>query len=510
MNFLDKRLQHNGIASDVGDYKLTSRVQAHLGWFPIAILVFMFLCLSGSPNVLYAQISIQKAYSELSFNQPVDFQFADSTSNEVFVVERRGVIHKLVNQPGVSETQIVLDISGQVSTTGEGGLLGLAFHPDFDDHSEAYLYYTASSPFRTVIAKFQVDSSTGQFLPNSEEIILELDQPFTNHNGGQVRFGPDGYLYISLGDGGGGGDPLDNGQDLTTLFGAILRIDINSSDPGLNYAIPPDNPFAGNSSGYREEIFAYGLRNPFRFSFDRQTGDLWAGDVGQNSYEEIDIIKSGLNYGWNTMEGSSCFNPSFGCNKEGLELPVFEYPRSSGQSVTGGWVYRGEEIPDLRGAYVYGDFSTGNVWSFNYDGTTVSGQQLLGNLGRSSLVAFGEDQQGELFLCSFDGNIYTLDSESSVDINDELARPQQFFLDQNFPNPFNPATTIRFSIPQSQQVSLTVYNNLGKKVAELLDTRLNAGNHTVQFRGDNLSSGVYYYTLTTETIQLTNSMTLLK
>lgn len=473
-------------------------------------LLIVLLIIASTPEILRAQISITNAYTNLSFNQPVDFQFADSSSNEIFIVEREGVIHKMVNDPSVSQTDVVLDISGRVSTTGEGGLLGLAFHPDFDQQSEAYLYYTASNPFRTIIARYQVNASTGQFVSDSEEILLELTQPFSNHNGGQVRYGPDGYLYISLGDGGSGGDPLENGQDLTTLFGTILRIDINSSDPGLNYAIPPDNPFAGNAFGYREEIFAYGLRNPFRFSFDRQTGDLWAGDVGQNSFEEIDIIKSGLNYGWNTMEASSCFDPSVGCDKEGLELPVFEYPRSAGQSVTGGWVYRGQQIPQLFGAYIYGDFSSGNIWSFNYDGSSVSNQQLLGNLGNSSVVAFGEDQQGELFICSFDGNIYTLQSESTTDISDENELPQRVLLNQNFPNPFNPSTTIRFSIPQPQQVSLTVYNSLGKEVAELMNGRLGAGSHSISFRGDNLSSGIYYYTLTTETMQLTKTMTLIK
>jgi len=485
----------------IGSKKLSCFLQS----FFLAILLVCFF-----DTGTLAQVSIEPAFPQLGFNQPVDFQFADDQSNLVYVVERRGIIHRFENREDVSTTDIVLDISSRVSTRGEGGLLGLAFHPDFPDSSEAFVYYTTDLPFRTIVARFEVVPGTGQFDVTSEEIILTLDQPFSNHNGGQVRFGPDGFLYISLGDGGGAGDPLENGQDRTTLFGTILRIDIDQTQGSMNYAIPPDNPFAGNNQGLREEIFAYGLRNPFRFSFDADNGRLWAGDVGQNRVEEIDIISSGANYGWNIMEGTLCFEPSSNCNQNGLTLPVFEYPREDGQSVTGGFVYRGSRITELRGAYVYGDFITGTVWSFRFENGQISNQQVLGELGQAGVAAFGEDQQRELYICSFDGGIYTLRPEQATPIDLPRELPETITLHPNFPNPFNPSTTITFSLPQSASVRLAVYDISGRKVSTLLNRTMSAGQHSVTFNADEVSSGIYFYTLQAGEQRLTQSMTLIK
>jgi hypothetical protein len=249
--------------------------------------------------------------------------------------------------------------------------------------------------------------------PSSEKIILQVAQPYSNHNGGQLQFGPDGYLYIAMGDGGGAGDPQGNAQNQSTLLGAILRLDVDTSDSGLNYSIPEDNPFAGNTEGYREEIYAYGLRNPWRFSFDNATGDLWAADVGQNAIEEIDIIEAGGNYGWNIKEGTSCYNPAVGCNSSGLIDPVFEYDHSLGRSITGGFVYRGQNTPALTGLYIYADYISGRIWSLNYStGAVVENKELFDtNLFISS---FGIDDQNELYFLAFDGEVYAIQQETQT------------------------------------------------------------------------------------------------
>ena len=239
-------------------------------------------------------------------------------------------------------------------------------------------------------------------------MILEVPQPYGNHNGGQLAFGPDGFLYIALGDGGSGGDPHHHGQDRTTLLGSILRIDIDRTQGGKNYAVPHDNPFAGNTEGFREEIFAYGLRNPWRFSFDPQTKRLWAGDVGQDRpIEEIDIIEKGKNYGWNIMEGTLCYNPPSGCKTEGLEKPVWEYTRDDGRSITGGFVYRGKKVPALFGKYIYADFVSGRIWALEYNGKNPATNALIFHNPNLYISSFGTDRQNELYFCSFDGRIYT-------------------------------------------------------------------------------------------------------
>ena len=217
----------------------------------------------------------------------------------------------------------------------------------------------------------------------------------------------DGYLYIATGDGGSGGDPQGNGQNRETLLGKILRMDVDSKDSGLNYAIPPDNPFTGNTEGYREEIYAYGLRNPWRFSFDPLTNRLWAADVGQDTVEEIDLIEKGGNYGWNIMEGSLCFNPPAGCDPKGLELPVYEYEHPLGDSITGGYVYRGEELPMLQGAYIYGDFVSGLIWGLWYEEGKGNRNFTLAETGLN-ISSFGIDEDNELYLTAFDGKIYRL------------------------------------------------------------------------------------------------------
>ena len=264
------------------------------------------------------------AFPGLSFTRPVDLQYPPDNTNRIFVVEQAGVISVFPNDKSASTRNTFLDIREKVDDQGnEEGLLGLAFHPDYKTNGYFYVNYTAANPNRTVISRFKVSSADpGQADPASEMELLTFAQPYSNHNGGQVSFGPDGFLYIAVGDGGSGGDPQDHGQNRSTLLATILRIDVNKQEDGKPYGIPADNPFAGNNQGYREEIYAYGLRNPWRFSFDAANGRLWTGDVGQNAYEEIDIVEKGGNYGWNTMEGNHCFEPKSGCDRAGLKPPV--------------------------------------------------------------------------------------------------------------------------------------------------------------------------------------------
>ncbi len=364
-------------------------------------------CRADEPNNNAGITGVELAFPSLSFYHPTDLQHAGDGSNRLFVLEQTGRIMVFQNLPSTTTSEVFLDIQSRVNSAGsEEGLLGLAFHPHYASNGFLYVNYTASNPARTVIARYSVNpNDPDQADPNSELVLLEYAQPYSNHNGGQVSFGPDGYLYIAVGDGGSGGDPHNNGQSLTTLLAKILRIDVDHPSGGLNYGIPPDNPFVG--TGDREEIYAYGLRNPWRFSFDSTTGWLWAADVGQNAIEEIDIIQKGKNYGWRIMEGTSCYNPPSQCDTTGLVSPIWEYTHTLGLSITGGFVYRGTRLPDLVGAYIYADFARGRIWSLRYDGINPA---VNTDLARTSLnvTSFGIDQNHELYICAYDGKIYRL------------------------------------------------------------------------------------------------------
>jgi glucose/arabinose dehydrogenase len=352
-------------------------------------------------------VRLTSAFPNLTFDRPVDLQHAPDGSSQLYVLEQAGVIRVFENTPEVSATETFLDIRGKVSRNGnEEGLLGLAFHPAFEQNGSFFVYYSAEGPRRGVLARYEVEpAAPTRARADSEAVILEVAQPYGNHNGGQVAFGPDGTLYLGLGDGGSGGDPHGNGQDRSTLLASILRLDVDRPSDGRPYGIPADNPFAGNDAGYREEIFAYGLRNPWRFSWDPRTGQLWTGDVGQNAREEIDVIESGKNYGWNVMEGSRCYQSSGDCSQTGLEPPVLDYPRDEGISITGGFVYRGSAVPSLAGRYVYADYGSGTVWALSFDGKTARENRVV---ARTSLAisSFWVDAAGELYACAFDGKIY--------------------------------------------------------------------------------------------------------
>ena len=358
----------------------------------------------GTSHSLYAQSSLPSdqlitlTRHVTGFDNPVHITHAGDGSQRLFVVEQEGRIRIVKSQTLLSTP--FLDISARVSCCGERGLLSVAFPPNYANKGHFYVNYT-NNDGNTVIARYRATSDPDVANLNSEEILLTIEQPFPNHNGGQIAFGPDGYLYIGMGDGGSNGDPQGNGQRPETLLGKLLRIDVES---GVTpYAVPANNPFV-QSRFYRGEIWALGLRNPWRFSFDRQTGDLYVGDVGQGNYEEINFQSrtsfGGENYGWNTMEGKHCFN-SNSCNQTGLVLPIVEYSHSEGCSVTGGVVYRGQQYPRLQGLYFYGDYCSGTIWGLKVTSTAVQPGLLLDS--EYSISTFGEDEAGETYVADHGG-----------------------------------------------------------------------------------------------------------
>ena len=349
------------------------------------------------PRSADATVALAPAFGGQSFTSPVEL--IAGPGNRFYVLEQKGVVR--VVDPSGAPAQTALDISASIVAGGEAGLLGLAFDPNFADNGFVYLDFTAPLPqprsdvvFQSVIARFHSSDGGITIDPSSQKRLLVVDQPYTNHNGGHLAFGPDGFLYISLGDGGSGGDPNGNGQNKNVLLGKLLRIDPNGGEP---YGIPPSNPFAGG--GGRPEIFAYGLRNTWKFSFDKATGELWAGDVGQNKFEEVDRIVLGGNYGWNVREAKHCYNASQ-CPTEGFIDPVVEYGRDEGVSITGGYVYRGTRLPALVGKFLYGDFATGRIWAVDKtaDGAFVPLLLLETDL---KISTFGQDAAGEIFVVDY-------------------------------------------------------------------------------------------------------------
>ncbi|MBI2935785.1 MAG: PQQ-dependent sugar dehydrogenase [Chloroflexi bacterium] len=353
---------------------------------------------------------VERVFPRLSFPELLLLAHPDDGTNRLFSVTKPGKVWVFPNDQSVASATLFLDIARRVHDAGdEEGLLGLAFDPGYATSGSFYVYYSAFPPRRSVLSRFLVDQQDpNRADPSSEEILLEILQPYPNHNGGGLAFGPDGYLYVGLGDGGSQGDPHGYGQDKTTLLGKILRIDVRGAFLGRAYQIPPDNPFVDEGGAVRGEIWAYGLRNPWRLAFDRATGLLWAGDVGQDAYEEINLIKPGRNYGWRIMEGAHCFPPGIdGCDLSGLELPVMEYSHEEGCSVIGGLVYRSTRLPSLYGAYLYGDFCSGKVWALWYDGSRVV-QHLELVDSTLHISSFGDDQAGEIYILSLEGGIYRL------------------------------------------------------------------------------------------------------
>ena len=390
-------------------------------------LIFLFLIIFStivfSQNLAIKKIADVPAKA-LYLTQP------RGDKSRLFIVNQKGQIHIIKN--GKTLKKPFLDISDRVHGSfipgSEEGLLGLAFHPNYSYNGFFYVNYVNKND-TSIVSRFSVTDNSEIADKLSEKVLIKLGQPFGNHNGGHLAFGPqDGMLYIGFGDGGKGGDPFNNAQNLNILLGSILRIDVDSGNP---YGIPPDNPFVGQKDK-RGEIFCYGLRNPWRFSFDRETNDLIIGDVGQNLWEEINWNTwndaNGANFGWRIMEANHCYNPETNCDESGLIKPIHEYPNNAnymkilvgmdeagatGCSVTGGYVYRGSEIPDLQGTYIFGDYCTGRIWSFKQEGNhPVQFKKLRPELKKNSvdiplfISSFGEDNSGELYVVEYMGAIY--------------------------------------------------------------------------------------------------------
>jgi glucose/arabinose dehydrogenase len=357
-------------------------------------------------------VRYERTFTNLRPRRPVAITHAGDGSNRLFVVTQQGVVHVIPNDPNVKQTSTFLDIESKVvysDRENEEGLLGVAFHPRYDETGEFFLYYTTKEAPRTsVISRFRVSrDEPNRADPGSEEEIMRIDQPYWNHNGGTIVFGPDGYLYVGLGDGGAGNDPHMNGQNVQSLLGSILRIDVDRRDEQLNYAIPKDNPFVGQSQFARPEIYAYGLRNVWRMAFDRQTGLMWAADVGQDTWEEINIIRPGGNYGWDLREGMHQFGPAGSDARPDLIEPIWEYHHDVGKSITGGTVYRGKQIPPLVGQYLYGDYVSGKIWALRYDAENervVANHPIPGE--NIPVITFGEDEAGEVYFSDAFGRIF--------------------------------------------------------------------------------------------------------
>ena len=361
---------------------------------------------SPTPRPPSPGVAVKLTKVASGFTRPTFVTNAGDGSGRLFVVEKSGKIRIVAGSNVVAEP--FLDITKTVRSSGnEQGLLGLAFHPQFKQNGRLFVAYTAQNGDNTV-AEYRASPDLNRADAASGRVLFGVKDPFPNHNGGMLAFGNDGYLYVSMGDGGSAGDPNGNAQNLDSLLGKLLRIDVNSGEP---YGIPKDNPFVGRA-GARPEIWAYGLRNPWRFSFDRQTGDMWIADVGQNAIEEVDFqgaqSKGGENYGWRTMEGKNCFKPESNCDQSGLTLPIAQYTHDKGCSITGGYVYRGKAFPAFQGTYFYTDYCTGNFWSLRRD---ASGKATVAELPKilGSVSSFGEDEAGEVYLVSdSEGTLYQL------------------------------------------------------------------------------------------------------
>ncbi|MEM6931011.1 MAG: PQQ-dependent sugar dehydrogenase, partial [Myxococcota bacterium] len=456
-------------------------------------------------------VELEAAFPELPrFRVPIGLETAPGETR-LFVVDQVGLLFSFENDEAASRLDTLLDLRSVVSydePSWEEGLLGLAFHPDYQENGHFFVYYNAppanpGEDHRSIVSRFTVtEYAPPRATLGSEVVLLDVEQPFRWHNGGKLAFHPGedaANLSVSFGDGGSASDPLDHAQNRETLFGSILRLDVDNPSGGRNYGIPPDNPFAGNADGWREELWAYGLRNPWRFSIDPVTGDLWVGDVGQGQWEEVTAVReAGANLGWDMYEGMHCYEGP--CDPAGVTFPAWEYPHADGMcSVTGGHVYRGADLPELVGQYVYGDFCTGRVWALDIDpaaGDTTNTLLLAGDDDNEPgevdllLSSFGVDAGGELYALGWDTRRVYRFVRRIVDA-EPGATGTATVLRAPFPNPFADETVLRFDLAEAGPVRIAVYDVLGREVAVLREGVAAAGAGTVRFSADGLAPGMY-------------------
>jgi glucose/arabinose dehydrogenase len=447
-------------------------------------------------------VGVEDAFPGLTFQSPVGLETAPGQPDRVYILEKNGRVQTTLL--GGAGANTFLDLRDRVDSQGEGGLLGLAFHPDYAENGRLFASYTAPVTNPQVGTRVLV-SRVSEFVTvcltasgsecfaeaDSERVLLEVDQPRDNHNGGMIAFGPDGLLYVALGDGGGGGDEFENGQDPTTLLGALLRIGVDDVPEGEPYAIPEDNPFALTDGPERDEIYAYGFRNPWKFSFDAETGALWLGDVGQSAYEEVNVVEVGGNYGWNEVEGPACYPAGSSCDPDRFDAPVYSYAHGSGTgfSITGGFVYRGSAIPDLVGRYLYADYLTGRVWALDAAGgepqSTLLVERYDGSSARVSALERGPD--GEPYVVAYNaGRVFRLVSLTSSAGETPSARPSLVLAG---PNPFRSQTAVEVA-GRGRPVRVAVYDALGREVAVLHDGPA-ADSLRLTLGGRGLAPGVY-------------------
>ena len=459
-------------------------------------LLILHSCIFFFAIQLNAQQAWENAFPELTFTQPVDIQNANDGSERLFVAEMAGRIQLFQNAPTTTEQKSFLDITDRVFLTNRYGFMGFCFHPDYENNGFFYVNYNRINPERTIISRFKVSANDpDQADASSEMILLEINQPDPLHNGGQMVFGANGYLYIALGDGGPGSDPSGHGQDRTSLLGTILRIDVDNPDAGKNYGIPDDNPFVGNTNNWREEIWAWGLRNPWRMTIDPVTKWMWVGENGENRMEEINRIEKGKNYGWNTMEGSLCFNPLINCDTSGLQLPLYEYGNNTTErrSCIGGHVYRGTAIPELYGKYIFGDFVQGTIWALDFSDIVNPVRSTLAD-NQQNMVSFGLDEQGELYWCNIvSGQIrrFTRPATSTT----EVRSPLQL---QILPNPAHTQTMLHLSIAKPVNLQIDLFDQLGRHLATVFKQSSSFGTIEVPINIEELGSGLYFLQVQSE------------
>jgi glucose/arabinose dehydrogenase len=462
----------------------------------------IFISLLLTKISLSQQLQLVNAFPNVTFSSPIFVTYSNDGTNRVFVVQRFGLIKVLPNDSTTSDSRVFLDVTNlnNASTYIERGLLGLAFHPDYANNGYFYIYYTRVGDGANVLERFsrsatdpnKADSLSGQ-------ILWAVSDPYQNHNGGILFFGMDGYLYVGMGDGGSANDPGNRAQNPNEMLGKVHRIDVNTTSGGNNYGIPPTNPYA--SGGGRPEIFTLGMRNPWRVSQDPVTGLLYCGDVGQDAWEEVDILQVGNNYGWRCYEGNHATVNVGGCTEpmSFYTFPIKEYANAGSEcSITGGYVYRGIRRPELTGRYVYADYCSGKIWKFKYENNTVTEDSLL-MTAPSSVYSFGTDQNNELYVCCANNIVYRFNKSDAVGINNNVSgTPSEFKLEQNYPNPFNPETNINYFVPKLSNVKLTIYDALGKEINTLVNTTQLAGSYQVKWNGrdsygNNIPSGAYFY-----------------